>query len=136
MCNTFVVAVTECGGAKIIPSSGTLNIASPNHPANYPDNLVCTWSISSATNTSIRAHFQTFTTQAPNDILSVFDGFTTATANRVMIHSGSQIPSDVEVDGQRMTIKFATDEIVSLGGFEVMLVEIGGGQGMCVFRKF
>ena len=53
-----------------------------------------------------------------------------------MIHSGSQIPSDVEVDGQRMTIKFATDEIVSLGGFEVMLVEIGGGQGMCVFRKF
>ncbi len=52
-----------------------------------------------------------------------------------MIHSGSQIPTDVEVDGQRMTIKFATDETVSLGGFEVMLIEIGGGQGWCIFMR-
>ncbi|XP_038056587.1 CUB and sushi domain-containing protein 1-like isoform X2 [Patiria miniata] len=108
-----------------------MSLKSPYHPSNYPDNLITTWSITSAPNTTIRAHFLTFSTEAPNDVLSIFEGHTTTADARVLAHSGGVVPEDVEADGNGMTMQFVTNEKVTLGGFDVLLMEIGGGEDPC-----
>ena len=110
--------LTSCGGT-IQEIQGQL--ASPNHPAHYPNDLNCKWVIrSNDTRDRIKIMFQNFSVENhPNcgyDYVEVYNG-AESVSNIVGKYCGQNLPRAFISSGNHLAIKLYTDAYVTGPGF-------------------
>ncbi|KAF7710120.1 ovochymase-2 [Silurus meridionalis] len=104
-----------CGG-EFTSQQGEL--VSPNWPNNYPNQTVCTWSISSPSAKSLHIIFTHFELQAVNilgkcvDFVEVFDA-----AGKSQGQFCGYSPPKLTVAGDKVTVRFRTNEARQEKGF-------------------
>ncbi|HNZ43361.1 MAG TPA: C10 family peptidase [Bacteroidales bacterium] len=98
----------NCSGTKSITGvTGTVEDGSG--PNDYANNKDCLWLIDPAETVSrIILTFTDFSTQATTDVVTVYDGSTTASPV-LGTYSGSTLPSAVTSTGPQMLIRFQTN---------------------------
>ncbi|MEI7596906.1 MAG: C10 family peptidase [Bacteroidota bacterium] len=84
---------------------------------NYTDNNNCSWLISPTDGVSaITLSFFRFDTEATNDVVTVYDG-ADASAPVLGTFSGTSLPTDVVSTGNKMFIKFSTNDSINSKGW-------------------
>lgn len=98
----------NCSGTKSVTGiTGTIEDGSG--PNDYSNNKDCLWLIDPAeTVTKIRLEFTSFSTQASSDVVTVYDGSTTA-APVLGTFSGSTLPPVLSSTGPVMLVRFQTN---------------------------
>ncbi|XP_078582053.1 cubilin-like isoform X2 [Branchiostoma floridae x Branchiostoma japonicum] len=122
--------VSECGGRFTDPSGV---IASPTHPAEYHNNLNCTYIMTVADNRIVELKFSLFDLEAHSqcnyDYLEVRDGpsFDSPLLAKLC---GGEIPDTIRSSGNAMFVSFVTDYSVTADGFRAVYREtFGPAQG-------
>ncbi|XP_067046531.1 embryonic protein UVS.2-like isoform X2 [Acropora muricata] len=99
-------------------SGGTLR--SPSYPFDYPNNMMCTWTITAPSGLRIILTFNYFRLQSgpcsTYDELEVRDG-SSSTSTRIGTYCGSYAPNIVS-SGRYLWIRFHSDSSVRYKGFE------------------
>uniref|UniRef100_A0A8B9L296 Zgc:154142 n=1 Tax=Astyanax mexicanus TaxID=7994 RepID=A0A8B9L296_ASTMX len=107
--------VVGCGG-EFTGQQGELQ--SPNWPNNYPNQAVCTWTVSSPSATSLHIVFTHFEVQAVNllgkcvDFVEVFDA-----AGVSQGQFCGNVPPSLNITGDKAIIRFRTDATGQRKGF-------------------
>lgn len=116
--NYRTVSIPLCAGTSSITApTGTFNDGSDNGTI-YAPNTNCTWLIEPTNATKIDLSFNYFETQASVDLLSVYDGSSSA-APLLGTFSGSTLPSSLTANSGKMFLEFTTNGILELNGWEV-----------------
>jgi len=98
----------NCSGTKSITGT-TGTIEDGSGPNDYANNKDCLWLIDpSETVSKIILNFTAFSTQATSDVVTVYDGSTTA-APVLGTYSGSTLPAAITSNGPQMLIRFQTN---------------------------
>ena len=107
----------SCSGTKSITGvTGTIEDGSG--PSDYTNNKDCLWLIDPAeTVTKITLSFINFATEASNDVVTVYDGNTTA-ATVLGTFSGSTLPTNVSSTGPQMLVRFVTNGSATSTGWK------------------
>ena len=99
-------------------SGGTLR--SPSYPFDYPNNMMCTWTITAPSGLRIILTFNYFRLQSSScstrDYLEVRDG-SSSTSTRIGTYCGSYAPNIVS-RGRYLWIRFQSDFSLSYKGFD------------------
>ncbi|XP_044539963.1 bone morphogenetic protein 1-like, partial [Gracilinanus agilis] len=115
---------------KVTSTSGT--ITSPNWPDKYPSKKECTWSISSTAGHRVKLTFSELDIESQPectyDHLEVYDG-RDAKAPVLGRFCGSKKPEPVLATGNRMFLRFFSDNSVQRKGFQASH-STGGGQDL------
>jgi hypothetical protein len=108
-----------CSGQKTLTAmSGSFDDGS-GPVANYQANTNCSWLISPSVPVDwIRLNFVYLDTETSNDIVTVYDGETTA-APVLGTYSGSTLPTMLQSTGQHMLVTFTSNSSVQNNGFLV-----------------
>ncbi|HNW89430.1 MAG TPA: C10 family peptidase [Bacteroidales bacterium] len=106
----------NCSGTKSITGiTGTIEDGSG--PNDYPNNSDCLWLIDpSETVSKISLEFTSFSTQASSDVVTVYDGSTTASPV-LGTFSGSTLPPVVSSTGPVMLVRFQTNSSTTNTGW-------------------
>ena len=121
--------VGGCGGHYLAP----VVISSPNHPRNYPDNLLepCKWSIiaDAVMETQVQCNVTSFVTEANYDQVSVCDGLICCEASSWDQLSGTieTHPSYTSTTGA-LTVELLTDDSNNYQGFTFLCQPVGGSS--------
>ncbi|KAH9505770.1 hypothetical protein Btru_055741 [Bulinus truncatus] len=119
-------ATSSCGG-EVTDQAGL--ITSPNFPQNYPDNVVCTWNITVATNQIINVKFtwldlHIYYNPYCMDNITFFDGPTDQYPRINNVYCGySFIDTSLDIPirskGNQMLVVFRSDSMGSRTGFNI-----------------
>ena len=105
-----------CTGAKTLTAvAGTFDDGSG--PSNYQNNSDCSWLIDpTITVAKVKLTFDEFSTESGNDVVTVYDGETTASPV-LGTFSGSSIPALVTSTGGKMLVTFTSNGSGTASGF-------------------
>ena len=108
-----------CAGQSILTHlEGTFEDGSC--PKNYHDNSGCTWLLHPQSNsdsvTGIHLSFQRFNTEPVNDVVTIYEGSTTAGAVLAQ-YSGNDIPPAVYVEGNQALVQFSSNASTTRPGW-------------------
>jgi len=108
---------SNCTGTKSVTGiTGTIEDGSG--PSDYTNNNDCMWLIDPAEPVSkITLSFINFATEATNDVVTVYDGSTTAAAV-LGTFSGSTMPADITSTGPTMLVRFVTNGTTTNSGWK------------------
>ncbi|XP_062890271.1 seizure 6-like protein [Mobula hypostoma] len=116
-----------CGGT--ISNATIGRVLSPNYPANYSNNLTCTWTIEGTKGQKFHMHFEKISLAGKGDRLVLVSG-----RNGHSVRSGDSASSTVLYDSLRneyfpieglisnghfVQVEFTSDETVTAGGFSI-----------------
>ncbi|KAM8967664.1 cubilin [Pelodytes ibericus] len=124
--------VNGCGG-ELSGSAGSFS--SPGYPAKYPDNRECIWYIQTAAGSSIQITILEFSieyhTTCNYDVLEIFGGPSLSSPRLAQLCAPRlpENPLQVSSTGNRLTVRFKTDDFVSGKGFNATWREVPGGCG-------
>ncbi|KAM4635166.1 bone morphogenetic protein 1-like isoform 2-T4 [Polymixia lowei] len=108
-------------GCDHVVTSVTGTISSPNWPDNYPSKKACTWSLSTTPGHRIKIAFNEIDMEAhlecAYDHLEIYDGRATH-APSLGRFCGTKKPSPVISSGNKMFLRFFSDNSVQKRGFE------------------
>lgn len=93
-------------------SSSSGNISS----LNYNNNSDCSWLINPSSASAITLHFNSFNTEANNDIVNIYDG-NDNTYPLLGSYSGNTIPPYIVSSGSTMFVEFKTNSSVTSSGW-------------------
>ncbi|XP_005062399.1 PREDICTED: bone morphogenetic protein 1 [Ficedula albicollis] len=114
---------------KVTSVSGT--ITSPNWPDKYPSKKECTWAISTTPGHRIKLTFSELDVEAQQectyDHLEIFDG-KDAKAPALGRFCGAKEPEPIVSSGNKMFLKFVSDNSIQKKGFEATHTTVCGGQ--------
>ncbi|NWV59466.1 BMP1 protein, partial [Malurus elegans] len=114
---------------KVTSVSGT--ITSPNWPDKYPSKKECTWAISTTPGHRVKLTFSELDVEAQQectyDHLEIFDG-KDAKAPVLGRFCGAKEPDPIVSSGNRMFLKFVSDNSIQKKGFEATHSTVCGGQ--------
>ena len=112
----------------VISAGETLNLTSPNVPANYPDNADCICYIQSSTAheaTTFGANFKIHILQQiienGYDFLTLGSGANVSEGTAVIVLSPDVFPNSVIITGPTMWLRFQTDGSSTRQGFFLQL---------------
>lgn len=116
---TLGAPVATCSGLTTLTAlNGTFDDGS-GMMANYDDNQNCSWLIQPTGATSITLNFNSFSTEAANDEVKVYDG-NSASATLIGTYSGlNQTIPAITSTGGALFIEFTTNNSVTEAGWEV-----------------
>ncbi|MEI6123167.1 MAG: C10 family peptidase [Bacteroidota bacterium] len=109
---------SNCTGTKTLTSSiGSFEDGSG--PSNYQNNSDCMWLIDpTETVTKITLSFKAFSTEATNDVVTVYDG--NSTSSPVLgTYSGSTLPASISSTGDQLLVRFQTNASVVNSGWKI-----------------
>jgi len=105
--------------------TGTKNITDPvgtfddgSGPSNYTNNADCSWLISPTGIDHLAFDFVTLSTEATNDVVTFYDGATTASPVLATV-SGSTIPATITSTSPTVLVKFTTNGSVANTGWQI-----------------
>ncbi|XP_029814296.1 bone morphogenetic protein 1, partial [Manacus vitellinus] len=114
---------------KVTSISGT--ITSPNWPDKYPSKKECTWAISTTPGHRVKLTFSELDVEAQQecayDHLEIYDG-KDAKAPALGRFCGAKEPEPIVSSGNKMFLKFVSDNSVQKKGFEAAHTTVCGGQ--------
>ncbi|NWS43085.1 BMP1 protein, partial [Probosciger aterrimus] len=114
---------------KVTSTTGT--ITSPNWPDKYPSKKECTWAISTTPGHRIKLAFSELDVEAQQecayDHLEIYDG-KDAKAPALGRFCGAKEPEPLVSTGNKMFLKFVSDNSVQKKGFEATHATVCGGQ--------
>ncbi|KAI6073610.1 Metalloendopeptidase [Aix galericulata] len=114
---------------KVTSTSGT--ITSPNWPDKYPSKKECTWAISTTAGHRVKLTFTELDIEAQQectyDHLEIYNG-KDAKAPVLGRFCGAKEPEPVVSSGNKMFLKFVSDNSVQKKGFEATHSTVCGGQ--------
>ncbi|NXW91663.1 BMP1 protein, partial [Alopecoenas beccarii] len=114
---------------KVTSTSGT--ITSPNWPDKYPSKKECTWAISTTPGHRVKLTFSELDVEAQQecayDHLEIYDG-KDAKAPALGRFCGAKEPEPLVSTGNKMFLKFVSDNSVQKKGFEATHATVCGGQ--------
>ena len=103
-------------------TNATGTIVTPNYPNNYPNNVICRWSIRVPSGNHIIATFNAFNLEGgnncPADSLTIADGVSQFAAT-LGTFCGSQLPSPVQSSGDQMLLTFSSNFGAPQTGFNI-----------------
>ncbi|MEO0310368.1 MAG: hypothetical protein RIQ89_25 [Bacteroidota bacterium] len=106
-----------CTGTTTLTScSGILNDGSGGN--DYCDNSDCQWIIAPVGATNVTLNFSSFSTQATNDIVRIYDGNSIA-APLIGTYSGTTLPPTITSSGGSITVRFTTNATVVNSGWQL-----------------
>ena len=115
----IIIAATSCGSFMNGPSG---EIKTPEFPAQYKNDLYCTWKITVPTNKKVRIEFSNFKTD-PNDILYIYD---TDKSEPIVQFSGlTYKPKVLTSSGRSLRIRFVSNEEKTSTGFRLTYSQTG-----------
>lgn len=114
---------------KVTSTSGT--ITSPNWPDKYPSKKECTWAISTTAGHRVKLTFTELDIEAQQectyDHLEIYNG-KDAKAPVLGRFCGAKEPEPIVSSGNKMFLKFVSDNSVQKKGFEATHSTVCGGQ--------
>ena len=109
--------IPACAGTTTLnAAAATFNDGSGSF-ANYVDNSNCSWLIAPAGALNINLTFNRFNTQAPNDVVNVYNGSNNS-ATLIGTYSGGTIPAIINSTGSSLFLEFITDGFNTSSGWE------------------
>ena len=116
--NVNVPLLIVCSGTSSITLSQNVSrsLGSPSYPSNYPNNLDCTWIISTTPNSSVEITFTNFSTEQNFDYLEIRDG-PFSYSRQIASYSGTHSTFSFTSSGTTLRIRFKTDGSVTRRGF-------------------
>ncbi|CAG5867410.1 unnamed protein product [Menidia menidia] len=118
-------------GCDHVISSASGTISSPNWPDKYPSKKACTWSLSTTPGHRIKLVFNEVDMEAhlecAYDHLEIFDG-KDARAPTLGCFCGTKKPSPIISSGNRVFLRFFSDNSVQKRGFEASYTAECGGN--------
>lgn len=119
--NTIRVSAL-CGGDLNVDSG---HLESPNFPDDYQPNKECTWKITVPSDYQVALKFQSFEIENHDncvyDFLEIRDGHE-PTSPLIGVYCGYNIPEDIKSSGNKMWIKFVSDNSVQKAGFSAIFM--------------
>ena len=108
---------SNCTGSKTVNfTTGTIEDGSG--PSDYQNNNDCQWLISpTETVSKITLSFITFSTEATNDIVTIYDG-NSISSPVLATFSGSTLPGSITSTGSEMLVRFQTNGSVTNSGWK------------------
>ncbi|XP_022083525.1 CUB and sushi domain-containing protein 3-like [Acanthaster planci] len=112
----------NCDGHRnvFVPANGKDRIFSPLYPANYPNNIMATWTIWTEEDWKILLTFDTFNTQEEADFFRAWDGIDPSQDEDLLVEWSGVEPPDVLSVGKAMSLNFTSDGNVSTSGFSLI----------------
>ena len=99
-------------------SGATAEISTPNHPSNYPTNLLCRWVVRSSEGRLSRISFASFRTERLYDAVRVCSGLHCDDTSLIASLNGSLFGSQAFVSRSNvLTIELQTDGMIGAAGF-------------------
>lgn len=118
----IVVGVNNCSGfTRLTSPSGTIG----DGPANYVDNMNCSWHLNRPGATNIRISFSQFNTEAGSDLIRIYRG-ADSLSPLIATYSGATIPTALNVPSDNVYILFTSNGTVTRAGFTLNYVITGG----------
>ncbi|XP_051888571.1 seizure 6-like protein isoform X2 [Pristis pectinata] len=107
-----------CGGTI---SNATLGrVLSPNYPANYSNNLTCTWIIEGTKGQKFHMHFEKVSLAGKGDRLIISSGHSASSAVLYDSLRNEYFPLEGLIsNGHLVQIEFTSDETATAGGFNI-----------------
>ncbi|XP_077988407.1 CUB and sushi domain-containing protein 1-like [Glandiceps talaboti] len=127
---------TNCTVDLTIPEGGYLDVASPNYPGDYPNNIYCEWVASTVDGTRIFVEHLDFNTEQCCDYYYSGHGNEPHYNNSVIWeHSGIFLPTNFDSLGGTVWIRLATNGDTTSKGFLTRIHDTGRGscEGTCNF---
>ena len=116
--HTISLSTGSCGGEITIRSGATSEISTPNHPSNYPTNLLCRWVVRSSVGRLSRISFSSFRTERLYDTVRVCSGLHCDDTSLIASLNGSLSGSQVFVSRSNLlTVELQTDGLIGASGF-------------------
>ena len=101
------------------------HLESPNFPDDYQPNKECTWRITVPSDYQVALKFQSFEIENHDncvyDYLEIRDGHE-PTSPLIGVYCGYNIPEDIKSSGNKMWIKFVSDNSVQKAGFSALFM--------------
>jgi len=99
-------------------------IKSPNHPQNYPNNIVCTWRIEAQDGYNILLQVKSFRLDGTypdckQDALLIYDGRNDTADSFQSPYCGTEMISSLKSTGNFLFLKFITDSLQTFPGFKI-----------------
>ena len=117
----YIVAAL-CGGELGVESG---HLESPNFPDDYQPNKECTWKITVPLDYQVALKFQSFEIENHDncvyDYLEIRDGHE-STSPIIGVYCGYTVPEDIKSTGNKMWIKFVSDNSVQKAGFSAIFM--------------
>ncbi|XP_070570521.1 CUB and sushi domain-containing protein 1-like [Ptychodera flava] len=124
----FQLTVTDvaCETTVVIPPGGKVVVTSPNYPDPYPDNMRCSWNISSESGGKMLVAFHHFDLEESFDYYSAGNGdFPSEETAVVWQHTGRFLPPDFTSTGSLVWMTMFSDSSVAGRGFRVIITDMG-----------
>ncbi|XP_077981827.1 cubilin-like [Glandiceps talaboti] len=124
-----------CGGNITISEGEVQEVASPNYPANYDNDLECLWYINTESGARVNVTFLSFYTEYCHDWLEIGNGFNfkdlTTSAVRL---SGDLSPDPFYAAGDKIWMTFITDYSITYQGFYLLVSEMKEPEEECGYH--
>ncbi|CAL4087623.1 unnamed protein product, partial [Meganyctiphanes norvegica] len=117
VCKGFEISWEIVYGDKFTSPLGVLH--SPGFPLQYPDNFLCTWTITSLANARIRLTFSIFDTEYFVDNLEIRNGVTSSSPLITRLSGENLTLSDMVSPGSELFLRFTTDHSHAFRGFQI-----------------
>ena len=121
-CHSLRHLLALCGGDLDVESG---HLESPNFPDDYQPNKECTWKITVPVDYQVALKFQSFEIENHDncvyDYLEVRDGHE-PNSPLIGVYCGYSIPEDIKSTGNKMWIKFVSDNSVQKAGFSAIFM--------------
>ncbi|XP_077988231.1 CUB and sushi domain-containing protein 1-like [Glandiceps talaboti] len=115
----------RCGGSFDLFTGGTIEISSPNYPADYPRRSACKWTIyASSSSRMLQISWVDFCTETGFDYISIGNGDAIGENTMIGRHSGCQIPQDFTSNSDSIWLVFETDHSSHHRGFRLIVNDI------------
>ncbi|KAK2886327.1 cubilin [Channa argus] len=118
-------------GDELSGPSGSLN--SPGYPNRYPENKECIWYITTSAGSSITLTIHEFDVEFHQncnyDVLEVYGGPDLSAPRLAQLCTTTSSPMQVSSTGNKLTVRFKSDAVVSGRGFNASWAEVQGGCG-------
>ena len=124
MCNIYSTGQLDIRGS----CSGTYNkqrkeITTPNYPSPYTHSKTCTWNIDAPSGKRVELRFLAFNLESASscryDWLQAYDGSSTSARKNGDKHCGSTSPSNIVSTGNRLFLKWRSDDDTAKSGFKI-----------------
>ena len=107
-CNCLV-----CGGFYW----GQHEIATPNYPDNYPNDVDCYWYCQSLQTGKSNFKIEKFSTEVTNDYLTIYGGFSIASTVLLPNKSGNLLTLPFTANTEKLLVHFHSDSVNTNKGF-------------------
>ncbi|XP_070570522.1 CUB and sushi domain-containing protein 1-like [Ptychodera flava] len=129
----FEACAGDCVEEIVVPERGQVEITSPNYPANYPNDALCQWKISSERGNEMLVRFTEFYTEQGYDFFFAGDGdYPSQESSVIWAHSGFTAPNDYLSDDSSIWMRFVSDGSVTEKGFHIVVEDMDEQGGSCV----